>query len=72
MNDPRTQRLFVAVGDPGTVTVFDTATLAVVETFATEPGAHTFGWDPDGRTLYVFCPGSGGASLYAGGEDDGG
>jgi len=71
MHDPRTQRLYVAVGDPGTVTVFDTAALSLVETVFTEPGAHTLGWDPGGEMLYVFCPGSGGAVLYAAGEDGG-
>jgi YVTN family beta-propeller protein len=64
-HDPDGARLYVAVGDPGTVTVVDTATLRVVETITTERGAHTLGWDPTNRTLYVFCPESGGAVLYA-------
>jgi len=71
MHDARTQRLYVAVGDPGTVTVIDTAALALVETVATEPGAHTLACDPDGNTLYVFCPGSGGVALYADAGDSG-
>ena len=37
----RGRRLFVAVGDPGTVTVVDTVSAMAVETFETEPGAHT-------------------------------
>jgi DNA-binding beta-propeller fold protein YncE len=61
MHDPVLHRLYVAVGDPGVVCCFDSARLAPVETVATEAGAHTTGWDPDGRCLYVFCPGSGGA-----------
>jgi serine/threonine protein kinase, bacterial len=63
-HDPEADQLFVAVGDPGRVTVVDTLALRVVETFATEPGAHTLGWDATHRTLYVFCPESGGAALY--------
>ena len=27
-----------------------------IEIVETEPGAHTCGWDADGRCLYVFCP----------------
>jgi DNA-binding beta-propeller fold protein YncE len=64
-HDPRTQRLYVAVGDPGTVTVIDTARLTVIETVSTESDAHTLAWDSDGGTLYVFCPGSNGIALYA-------
>jgi DNA-binding beta-propeller fold protein YncE len=63
-HDPTSGELYVAVGDPGSVTVVDTARLAVVQTLATEPGAHTLGWDPTQQTLYVFCPVSGGAALY--------
>jgi hypothetical protein len=63
-HDPEADQLFVAVGDPGSVTVVDTLALKVVETIATEPGAHTLGWDATHRTLYVFCPESGGAALF--------
>jgi hypothetical protein len=61
MHDPELRRLYVAVGDPGVVCSFDTERLVPVETVATEVGAHTIGWDPVGRRLYAFCPGSGGA-----------
>jgi len=64
-HDPEGAKLYVAVGDPGAVTVVDTATLRIVETITTERGAHTLGWDPTHRTLYVFCPESGGAALFA-------
>ena len=64
MHDPDLQRLYVAIGDPGVVCSFDSARLEPVETVETEAGAHTIGWDPDGRSLYVFCPGSGGAAVY--------
>jgi DNA-binding beta-propeller fold protein YncE len=63
-HDPVAGELYVAVGDPGTVTVVDTAALELVESVSTEPDAHTLGWDPSHTTLYVFCPGSGGASLF--------
>jgi DNA-binding beta-propeller fold protein YncE len=63
-HDPLADHLYVAVGDPGSVTVVDTARLAVVETVATESSAHTLGWDPSHKTLYVFCPESSGAALF--------
>ncbi len=65
MLDAGAQRLYVAVGDPGTVSVIDTARLSLRETVETESDAHTLAWDPDRETLYVFCPASGGAALYS-------
>jgi DNA-binding beta-propeller fold protein YncE len=64
MFDTERQRLYVALGEPGVVCSFDAEQLEPLETTETEAGAHTIGWDPDGRCLYVFCPSSGGASLY--------
>ncbi len=64
MHDPNSNRLYVAIGDPGMVCSFDTDRLEVVETVTTEPGAHTTGWDPVSRSLYVFCPGSEGAAVF--------
>lgn len=54
----------LAIGDPGLVASFDSERLEQVETIETELGAHTSCWDPVGRRLYVFCPGSCGAALY--------
>jgi DNA-binding beta-propeller fold protein YncE len=65
MHDPSLRRLYVAIGDPGVVVSVNSEALAEVETIATEPGAHTTGWDPVGQTLYVFCPESCGAAVYA-------
>lgn len=64
MLDPDLRRLYVAIGDPGIVCVFTSQPLEHLETIETEAGAHTCGWDPDARCLYVFCPGSGGAAVY--------
>jgi DNA-binding beta-propeller fold protein YncE len=69
MHDQRRQRLYVAVGDPGSVTVIDTASLTLRETVATEPGAHTLAYDPDGQTLYVFCPARCRVAVYADSDD---
>jgi hypothetical protein len=64
MHDPELRRLYVAIGDPGVVCSFDSERLEPLETVETEEGAHTSGWDPVDRCLYVFCPASGGAALY--------
>jgi hypothetical protein len=64
MHDASLHRLYVAIGEPGVVCSFDTERLEQIETVETESGAHTTGWDPDSRCLYVFCPGSGGAAVF--------
>jgi DNA-binding beta-propeller fold protein YncE len=64
MHDPEFERLYVAIGEPGLICSFDTDRLEPLETVATEQGAHTIGWDPDGPRLYVFCPASEGAAVY--------
>jgi DNA-binding beta-propeller fold protein YncE len=64
MHDPQLRRLYVAIGDPGVVCSFDSARLEHLETVETEEGAHTSGWDPADRCLYVFCPASAGAAVY--------
>ncbi len=63
-HDPERARLYVAVGDPGCVSVFDTAELAHLETVMTESGAHTTAWNQSERALYVFQPSSSGAAVY--------
>jgi hypothetical protein len=64
MLDPELERVYVAIGHPGVVCSFDSEKLGQLETIETEEGAHTTGWDPVGRCLYVFCPASSGAAVY--------
>jgi DNA-binding beta-propeller fold protein YncE len=64
MHDPVLQRLYVAVGDPGVVCSFGSEQLELIETVETEKGAHTIGFDPESRYLYVFCPASSGAMVF--------
>jgi hypothetical protein len=64
MHDSDLKRLYVAIGKPGVVQSFDSERLEHLETVRTEEGAHTSGWDPLDRRLYVFCPKSGGAAVY--------
>lgn len=54
---------YVAVGDPGVISVFDAGTLAHLETVSTEPGAHTMGINPVEHTVYAFLPASSQAAV---------
>ena len=52
------RHLYVAVGDPGVIDVFDSLNLQLLETVTTEKGAHTLGFDPLRNKLYAFLPNS--------------
>ena len=58
------RQLYVAVGDPGVVDVFDTTTMKSLGTVATEKGAHTTAFPPTGDSLIAFLPASHRAALY--------
>jgi DNA-binding beta-propeller fold protein YncE len=62
--DPVHGRLYVAVGNPGTIDVFDTKTMEKLASVATEKGAHTFALAPAGDQLYAFLPASNRAAIY--------
>jgi ABC-type glycerol-3-phosphate transport system substrate-binding protein len=48
--------LYVAVGDPGVMDVFDTRTLQRLESVVTEKDAHTLGFDAQRNKIYAFLP----------------
>ncbi len=52
----RRRRLYVAVGDPGIIQVFDTEGLRHTDTIPTERGAHTIGFDAARDLVYAFLP----------------
>lgn len=54
--NPVLQHLYVAVGDPGVMDVFNTATLTRLETVSTEKGAHTLAFDVQRNKVYAFLP----------------
>ena len=58
------QHLYVAVGDPGVIDVFSTASMAKLATIETEPGAHTTALSPAGDWLCAFLPRTHRAALY--------
>ena len=56
--NPVRQHLYVAVGAPGTLDVIDTKRGTLIESIATEPGAHTTAFDVKRQRVYVFQPNS--------------
>ncbi|MFI5029569.1 MAG: YncE family protein [Reyranellales bacterium] len=62
--NPRRRQLYVAVGDPGMVDVFDTTSMKSLGGVATEKGAHTTAFAPAGDALIAFLPASHRAALY--------
>ena len=62
--NPVLQRLYVAVGDPGVIDVFDTVRLERRETRLTERGAHTLALDPGSGRVYAFLPESHRAAVF--------
>ena len=62
------QHLYVAVGEPGVIDVFDTATMERLGQVATEKGAHTTALAPVGDRLYAFLPATHRAGIYQVGD----
>lgn len=62
--NPALTRLYVAIGDPGVIDVFDTETMRRLESVSTERGAHTIGFDALRNTVYAFLPETNRAAVY--------
>jgi len=54
--NPRRRHLYVAIGDPGVIEVFETDGLRRTEVIRTEAGAHTLGFDQAHDAVYAFLP----------------
>jgi DNA-binding beta-propeller fold protein YncE len=57
-------RLYVAIGDPGLIEVFDTGVLRRRETVPTESGAHTLSFDAARNLVCAFLPQTHRAAVY--------
>jgi DNA-binding beta-propeller fold protein YncE len=57
-------RVYIAIGDPGVIDVFDTTRLRRHETVATEAGAHTLSFDATRNLVCAFLPGSHRAAVF--------
>jgi DNA-binding beta-propeller fold protein YncE len=62
--DERLRHLYVAIGDPGLIEVFDIDRLERVDSVTTEAGAHTIGLDSDRQRVYAFLPASHRAAVF--------
>jgi len=58
------RHLYIAIGDPGMIDVFDTQTLQRLETVPTEKGAHTIGFDSLCQKIFAFLPATHRASIF--------
>ncbi len=66
--DEALHRLYVAIGDPGLVEIFDVDRLARLGEIKTERGAHTIALDQDSHRVLVFLPTTCRAAVF--GPDD--
>jgi DNA-binding beta-propeller fold protein YncE len=60
----RLNHLYVAIGDPGVIDVYDTKQAKLVETVKTERGAHTIAYSQADNKVYAFLPETHRASIY--------
>jgi DNA-binding beta-propeller fold protein YncE len=58
------QQLYVAVGDPGVIDVFDTRAMQSLGRIETEKGAHTTALAPAGDQVFAFLPHTHRAAIY--------
>jgi len=62
--NPVRQHLYVAVGNPGVIDVFDTTRMTRIGCVETERGAHTIAFAPSGQQVYAFLPQTHRAAIY--------
>jgi DNA-binding beta-propeller fold protein YncE len=62
--NPTSSRLYIAIGEPGVIEVFDTAPLRRHETVTTESGAHTLSFDATRNVVCAFLPATHRAAVY--------
>jgi YVTN family beta-propeller protein len=62
--NPRSEHLYVAIGDPGVIDVIDIAAMRRQEVVPTVPGAHTLALDRKRNKVYAFLPRSHRAAVF--------
>jgi len=62
--NPELDHLYVTIGDPAVVQVFDTKTMKEIQTVMTEPRTHTIAFNQHTGKLYAFMPKTHRASVY--------
>jgi DNA-binding beta-propeller fold protein YncE len=58
------RRLYVAIGDPGVIDIFDTAAMQRLGSVPSEKGAHTLAFAPGAGRVYGFLPQTHRAAVY--------
>jgi hypothetical protein len=58
------RHLYVAIGNPGIIELFDIDTLHRIGVTQTESGAHTIAFDPSADKVYAFLPHSHRAAVF--------
>jgi DNA-binding beta-propeller fold protein YncE len=56
--------LYVAIGDPGVIEVFETESMRRLEVIRTEKGAHTIAFDAARNAVFAFLPETHCAAIY--------
>ena len=56
--------LYVAIGDPGVIEVFEPGAMRRLQSVQTERGAHTIAFDPTCNSVYAFLPETHRAAIY--------
>lgn len=67
--NPALKHLYVPIGDPGVIEVFETEAMRRLAIVETERGAHTIAFDPTQNTVYAFLPETHRAAVF---RDQGG
>jgi DNA-binding beta-propeller fold protein YncE len=62
--NPERGHVYVAIGDPGLIEVFESERMRRIDSVPTERGAHTLGFDPPRNTVYAFLPDTHRALVY--------
>jgi DNA-binding beta-propeller fold protein YncE len=62
--NPALKHLYVAVGNPGVIDLFETDSFQRIDMISTERGAHTLGFDAVRNKVYAFLPASHRACVY--------
>lgn len=70
--DPILGHLYIAIGDPGLIEIFDVNRLVQIGAVETERGAHTIGLDLDMHRIFAFLPGTHRAAVLAAGAQGNG
>ncbi len=60
----KVNHLYVTIGDPAVIQVFDTNTMKEIQTVSTQAGTHTIAFDDETNRVYAFMPESHRAAVY--------